>query len=137
MLVGALLELMQAVILAALGEHVYHLAAAGDNPVDGCSAIHETEHLDGVETTELVGIAAYHGDGILLALRYACGGYLDAVHLDVTQEKTCNAQFLVGQKTHSIGLLSVSESGVHNLYFCQLVCHSVIQYCAKVQKVSE
>ena len=126
-LVGSLRQLMYAMVIRTLGEHVDDLAAAVGNPLYGLAVINESEHFDAVQGIrsaavfyrsgrQLLRIAAYHGDGLLLAFRDTCRGNLDTVDLHIFQQKTCDAQFLMRQERHPVGLFAIAERGVKNFY---------------------
>ena len=116
MLLGSLAQLLCAMLERALGEEVHRLASTLHNPVDGLVSIHKSQHLDTVGLANLTGIAANHLHRILLALRYSGRSHLDTIDIDILEESAGNHEFLMRQKRHTAGLLSVAQSAVHYLY---------------------
>ena len=95
MLVGRFAELLAAVLQRALGKQVDDLTAAVSYPVDALVAVGEAQHLDTLQTVNLLGVAADHADGILLAVADTCRASLDAVHIKVVKQHAGYHQLLM------------------------------------------
>ena len=101
MLADGLVELPETMALRPFCQQVDHLAAAFGNPVDGKVVVHESEHLDALSHTVLLGIAANHLHGFLLAFRDSGRGHLNAVNIQVAQQHSGNDKLLVRQETYA------------------------------------
>ena len=116
MFLGGLLQLSHTMAQRAFRQEVDGLRATACHPVDTLSAIHESEDLHTVEFVDLLCVAADHADGLLLPFRDTCRRHLDAVHIEVAQQHAGDHELLVRQETHTVGLLTVAQRGVHDFH---------------------
>ena len=70
MLLRRHLELLGAVLVATLRQEVDDVTAAFSNPVYAFVVIHESQHLNGIQLTNGLGITANTSDSILFAFRH-------------------------------------------------------------------
>ena len=115
-LFGGLVQLLRTVLQRALTEQVDDPPATGTYPVDGLSAIHESEHLDTVETAQSVGIVADFSHRLLVAVADTCRGHLDAVDIDSPQQFARHHHLLVWQEADTAGLFAVAQRTIQDFY---------------------
>ena len=115
MLLGSLVQLCGTMLQRTFGQQVDNFSATVGNPVNALATIHETEHLNALQTPHLLRSLANHGNGFLLALADTCRSDLDAIDIDSLQEFACHHEFLVRQETDTVRLLPVTQRGVHDL----------------------
>ena len=92
----ASVELVAAVLFAALGQQIDHLAAGFADPVYAALEIHEAEHLDPLGQADPLGPFDDIGDRLLLALGDPRGGHFDTVHLELFEQRLGDVQLLAG-----------------------------------------
>ena len=109
MSLGRLAQLLATVPQRALSQQVEGLAAGTLHPLHRLSVVDEAQHLDPVEHSHLVGIAAYHPDGLFFAFADACRRHFNAVDVEVAQQHSRYHELLVRQKRDAIGLLAVAK----------------------------
>ena len=116
MFLKCLMQLFLAMTQRPFCQKVDSLTATCLGPVHTLSAVHETKHLHPVEHIYLLGVTANHTHSLFLALRNTCRGHLDTIHVQVAQQHTGDDQLLMRQETHTAGLLTVAQGGVHDLH---------------------
>ena len=101
MLADGLVKLSETMALRPFCQQVDYLATAFGNPVDGKVVVNESEHLYALCHPVLLGIAANHLHGFLLAFRDSGRGHLNAVNIQVAQQHAGYDQLFVRQETYA------------------------------------
>ena len=116
MFLWSLVQLMRAMFQRTLCQQVDDLTTTLAYPVDRLSTIHKAQHLDTVQTIYRSCKATNGCHRFLLAFRHTSRSHLDTVYVQVLQQLASHHLFLVRQKAHTIGLLSVAQCRVHDLH---------------------
>ena len=115
-LLGGLAQLLDAMFTGTFHQHVDHASATRTNPVDGEMSVDKPEHLHPIQAADALGIAANHAHGVFLAFGYTRRSHLDAVDIDLAHEFAGNHQLLVRKERDAIGLLTIAQRAIHDLY---------------------
>ena len=113
MLIKRLAQLLDAVLLAALGEKIEHLAAGADQPVHAARVIRKAQHFNALQVTMFCSPVMDARNGFFFAMRNACGGDLNTVDFQGLQQGARDADLFVGGKRNPLGLLPVPKGGIH------------------------
>jgi hypothetical protein len=115
MLFEALPELSAAVSLTALREEVHHADPRPQDPVRAPAAVDEPEHLHLVEVALFLGPLRDACDGVPLSFGDGCGGDLDPVYPEGTEQRLGDAHLFRGGERDVARLLTVPEGRVEQL----------------------
>ncbi len=117
MLLRRFLQLLRHVAQRSLAKKIHPLDPRVAKPVDGFTAVHESQRLDPVGKPLARGPLGDLFRGADIALRDPRRSDLDPVDLDLLQEHTRDVELLVLGKSNARRLLSVPQCRVHDLNF--------------------
>ena len=116
MLARLFFELNATMIFGTFCQKIEDLSAALMNPGSGFSTVDEPENLHPVEASFVLRPSENGGKSGFFSVGYSCGTDLQAINVQVGNEKTGNLEFFRGSICDAGSLFAVAQCGVEDLY---------------------
>ncbi len=117
MFVGRFAQLIGTMLQRPLAKQVHHFTSRFGDPFEGGRSIHKPQYLQPVD----IAMRLCPLDNLLyrlvFAFRHTGRGDLHPVHLQLLQQQTYHAHFLLGSKRYTRSLFTIAQRGIHDLYF--------------------
>ena len=115
MLLGRLVELLCTVLVRAFRQQVDDVATRFGDPVHAFVVVDESQDLDAVEVSSLLGKAADAGNSLFFSFRDTSRSHLEPIDIHFLQQQPCDHQLLMRQEADAVGLFTVAQGRVHDL----------------------